>query len=188
MVTALGHISGGHFNPAVTLGFVLTRRMKPVLGACYWVARFSGAVAAALLLKWIYPDNVTDAAKLGAPVLNDQISASGGFVLEAILTFFLVWVVFATAADPRGAFTAIAGFAIGLTIAGRHPHRRPAHRRRHEPGSCPRADARPEPVGGRLDLVPRPIPRRRARCARLRDALPQPGAAATAAGNARLRG
>jgi len=117
MVTALGHISGGHFNPAVTLGFVLTRRMKPVLGACYWVAQFSGAVAAALLLKWIYPDNVTDAAKLGAPVLNDQISASGGFVLEAILTFFLVWVVFATAADPRGAFTAIAGFAIGLTIA-----------------------------------------------------------------------
>ena len=50
-------------------------------------------------------------------MLNAQISPSAGFVLEAVLTFFLVWVVFATAADPRGAFTVIAGFAIGLTIA-----------------------------------------------------------------------
>ena len=117
MVTALGHISGGHFNPAVTLGFFVTRRINPVLAGCYWVAQFTGAVAAALLLKWIYPDNVTDGAKLGAPALNQQISPAAGFVLEAVLTFFLVWVVFATAADPRGAFTIIAGFAIGLTIA-----------------------------------------------------------------------
>jgi aquaporin TIP len=117
MVTALGHISGGHFNPAVTLGFLVTRRIKPLLGLCYWAAQFSGAVAAALLLKWIYPDQVSDAAKLGAPTLNPQISPSAGFILEAVLTFFLVWVVFATAADPRGAFTVIAGFAIGLTIA-----------------------------------------------------------------------
>jgi aquaporin TIP len=50
-------------------------------------------------------------------VLNAQISVSAGFVLEAVLTFFLVWVVFATAADPRGAFAIVAGFAIGLTIA-----------------------------------------------------------------------
>ncbi len=81
------------------------------------MAQFTGAVAAALLLKWVYPDNVTDGAKLGAPTLNEQISPAAGFVLEAILTFFLVWVVFATAADPRGAFTIIAGFAIGLTVA-----------------------------------------------------------------------
>jgi aquaporin TIP len=117
MVTALGHISGGHFNPAVTFGFLVTRRIAPVLAGAYWVAQFAGAVAAALLLKWIYPDQATDAAKLGAPQLNDQISVGAGFVLEAVLTFFLVWVVFATAADPRGAFTIVAGFAIGLTIA-----------------------------------------------------------------------
>jgi len=117
MVTALGHISGGHFNPAVTLGFVMTRRIRPLLGLSYWVAQFAGGVAAALLLKWIYPDNISDAAKLGAPTLNSQISVGAGFVLEAIMTFFLVWVVFATAADPRGAFTIIAGFAIGLTVA-----------------------------------------------------------------------
>jgi aquaporin TIP len=117
MVSSLGHISGGHFNPAVTFGFLVTRRIAPVLAVVYWVTQFTGAVIAALLLKWIYPDRVSDAAKLGAPSLSPQISVGAGFVVEVILTFFLVWVVFATAADPRGAFAIIAGFAIGLTVA-----------------------------------------------------------------------
>ena len=117
MVTAMGHISGAHFNPAVTFGFLITRRIAPILGAAYLAVQFLGAVAAALILKWIYPTNVADAAKLGAPQLNPEITAGAGLVLEAIMTFFLVWVVFATAADPRGAFTIVAGFAIGLTIA-----------------------------------------------------------------------
>ncbi|MEO8289526.1 MAG: aquaporin [Gaiellaceae bacterium] len=117
MVSAVGHISGAHFNPAVTFGFLVTRRIAPLLAASYWVAQLLGALSAAALLKWIYPDAVSDRSKLGAPLLNDQISVGAGFVLEAVLTFFLVWVVFATAADPRGAFTTISGFAIGLTIA-----------------------------------------------------------------------
>jgi aquaporin Z len=50
------------------------------------------------------------------PVLNETIGAGSGLLLEAILTFFLVWVIFATAADPGGAFKSIAGLAIGLTI------------------------------------------------------------------------
>jgi aquaporin TIP len=116
MVSSLGHISGGHFNPAVTLGFVITRRIATTLAASYWIAQFAGAVAAALLLKWIYPDRITDAAKLGAPTLAPELSVGAGFVVEVVLTFFLVWVVFATAADPRGAFAIIAGLAIGLTV------------------------------------------------------------------------
>src|SRR5918911_2662056 len=55
MVSAVGHISGGHFNPAVTLGFLITRRLAPVLAAVYWVAQLAGAVAAALLVKWVFP-------------------------------------------------------------------------------------------------------------------------------------
>jgi aquaporin TIP len=117
MVSSLGHISGAHFNPAVTFGFLVTRRIAPVLAVAYWIAQFVGAVAAALLLKWIYPDRISDATKLGAPALSPQISVGAGFVVEVILTFFLVWVVFATAADPRGAFAIIAGLAIGLTVA-----------------------------------------------------------------------
>jgi MIP family channel proteins len=116
MASALGHISGGHFNPAVTLGFLVTRRMKPALAAVYWVSQFGGAVAAALLLWWIYPSQVVDGAKLGAPSLDPQIGSGAGVVLEGLLTFFLVWVIFATAADARGTFKSIAGLAIGLTI------------------------------------------------------------------------
>ena len=116
MVSAVGHISGGHFNPAVTFGFLVTRRMEPRLAVVYWVAQLAAAVVASLLLWWIFPNSVVDAAKLGAPALGPLIGAGAGFVLEAILTFFLVWVVFATAADPRGTFKSIAGLAIGLTI------------------------------------------------------------------------
>jgi glycerol uptake facilitator-like aquaporin len=55
MASAVGHISGGHFNPAVTLGFVLARRMAPRLAAAYWLAQFVAAILAALLLKWVLP-------------------------------------------------------------------------------------------------------------------------------------
>jgi len=114
MVSAVGHISGGHFNPAITFGFLITRRMAPVLAGTYMAAQLAGAVVAALALRAIFPD----AANLdaGVPVVNDAISAGAGVLTEAILTFLLVWVVFATAADPRGTFASIAGLAIGLTI------------------------------------------------------------------------
>ena len=63
-------------------------------------------------MKWIFPG---DALARGVPAVNG-ITSTEAVVLEAILTFFLVWVVFATAADARGTFTSIAGLGIGLTI------------------------------------------------------------------------
>ena len=116
MVSAVGHISGGHFNPAVTLGFFVTRRMAPAIAAVYWAAQFTGAVAGALLVKALLPDTLTDQKLLGATVLAENINPLRGVLLEAVLTAFLVWVIFATAADPRGTFKSIAGLAIGLTI------------------------------------------------------------------------
>jgi MIP family channel proteins len=116
MVSAVGHISGGHFNPAVTLGFLVTRRLAPTLALVYWSVQLLGATAAASLLRWFYPESVRAATHMGAPALGGGISVWQGVVIEAVLTFFLVWVVFATAADPGGTFKSIAGLAIGLTI------------------------------------------------------------------------
>jgi aquaporin Z len=116
MVSAVGHISGGHFNPAITLGFLVTRRMSPVLAVVYWATQFVAAIAAAALLRWVLPGGAWDTVKGGAPSIGEQFTSGHGVVIEAVLTFFLVWVVFATAADPRGTFKSIAGLAIGLTI------------------------------------------------------------------------
>jgi aquaporin Z len=80
------------------------------------VAQLVAAVLGALLLKFVFPDDLTDETSLGAPLLADGIGPAEGVVLEAVLTFFLVWVVFATAADPRGSFKSVAGLGIGLTI------------------------------------------------------------------------
>ena len=116
MVSAVGHISGGHFNPAVTLGFLVTGRIAPVIAGAYLAAQFAAAVVGAAALKWVFPDSLTDQTRLGATVLHETVSPLRGAVLEALLTAFLVWVVFATATDPRGTFKSIAGLAIGLTI------------------------------------------------------------------------
>lgn len=114
MVSAVGHISGGHINPAVTLGFLVTRRIAPSLAVVYWLAQFAGGVLGALALRALYPD-VVDLDQ-GVPIVSETINVGQAVGLEALLTFFLVWVVFATAADPGGAFKSIAGLAIGLTV------------------------------------------------------------------------
>ena len=114
MASAVGHISGGHFNPAVTLGFLVTRRIAPALASLYWLAQLAGAVLGALALRALFPSEANLDA--GVPVVNPTINNLQGVAIEALLTFFLVWVVFATAVDPGGAFKTISGLAIGLTI------------------------------------------------------------------------
>jgi MIP family channel proteins len=115
MVTALGHISGGHFNPAVTIGFWVTQKLSTLDTLLYWIAQLAGGTAAAYILRRL-PVEVWGPAQLGTPDLASGISRGNGMLFEAIMTFFLVLVVFATAVDERGAFDKVAGFAIGLTI------------------------------------------------------------------------
>jgi MIP family channel proteins len=116
MITAVGHISGGHLNPAVTIGFWVTKRLGTLQSLLYWVAQLLGGVAAALLLTLIVPDSIWRPIALGTPDLATDFTVWHGMLLEAVMTFFLVFVVFATAVDAKGAFNKIAGFAIGLTI------------------------------------------------------------------------
>jgi aquaporin TIP len=112
MVAALGAVSGAHFNPAVTFGFVVTGRMTPVRGAMYVGAQLLGGVVAGLVASIFGAVYVAD----GTPQVHTAITLPGAAVLEAVATFFLVFVVFGTAVDeraPKGVFP----LAIGMTVA-----------------------------------------------------------------------
>lgn len=117
MVSSSKTISGGFLNPAVTLAFLVTRRISLLLAGWYWLMQLGGAALAALLLSWILPSGPENASNLGVPALGSGIGAGAGVVCEAVLTFFLVWVIFATVVDARGAFQQISGLAVGFTIA-----------------------------------------------------------------------
>jgi MIP family channel proteins len=116
MVSAVGHISGGHFNPAITLAFFVTRRLTVSLTIAYLVVQLAAAAGAALLIRWIFPGESAESAGFGSPAIDPGIGTAEALVVEALLTFFLVWVFFATTADIRGTFKAIAGLAIGLVV------------------------------------------------------------------------
>ncbi len=115
MVSSLGHISGGHFNPAISFGCWITRKISTFDWLAYLAAQLAGGVCAAYLLR-LLPLDVWGPVQLGTPDLAPGISRMSGIAFEAIMTFFLVFVVFATAVDEQGAFNKIAGFAIGLSI------------------------------------------------------------------------
>ncbi len=117
MVSALGHISGGHFNPAVTIGFWVTKRLSTLEAISYWLAQLAGATAAAFLLRLVIPGETWRGIALGTPTLMLDFPRWGALALEATATFFLVLVVFATTVDDRGTFRSIAGFGIGLTYS-----------------------------------------------------------------------
>lgn len=112
MIYTLGHISGAHFNPAVTLGFVLARHfpLKRLLG--HWLVQCSGAILAAGCLRLL----LGNVANLGATVPMGSGGAWQSFGLEALLTFFLMFVIMAMATDTRAVGQA-AVFAIGPTVA-----------------------------------------------------------------------
>ncbi len=117
LASALGHISGGHFNPAVTIGFWVTKRLNTLDALSYWAAQLLGATVAAFLLKLVIPAETWRNAALGTPTLMSDFPRWGGLTLEATATFFLVLVVFATLVDEHGSFRSLAGFAIGLVYA-----------------------------------------------------------------------
>jgi MIP family channel proteins len=113
MVAALGHVSGGHFNPAVTFAFLLSRHIDRQMASIYWVAQVIGAIVASLLVVML---NSRDAVAVGTPVVADDVNVVQGIFLEAIATFFLVLVVFGTVVDRRAPVAAYP-LAIGFTIS-----------------------------------------------------------------------
>mgnify|MGYP001404337027 CR=1 FL=1 len=120
MITAAGHISGGHFNPAVTLGFLAARRIGAGLAIAYIAAQLLGGLAGALVARSCFPDVAVEAVNGGIPaigtVLDAPVEAWQALLMEAVLTFFLVFVIFGAAVDGRTGRW-IAGLAIGLIIS-----------------------------------------------------------------------
>lgn len=114
LISALGHISGGHFNPAVTAGFWVTRRISTSLAIGYVLAQLTGGILGALALVLLFPEGLREASNLGTPALGPGIDFGKAVGIEIILTFFLVMVIFGTAVDRRSAN--LGGLAIGLTI------------------------------------------------------------------------
>jgi MIP family channel proteins len=103
-------------NPAVTIGFWVTRKLNTMESLLYCAAQLFGGIAAAYLLAALLPEAAWRPVALGTPALGGDVARMPAMILEAVLTFLLVWVYFATAADPDGAFKKIAGFAVGLTM------------------------------------------------------------------------
>ena len=112
MISAVGGISGGHFNPAVTFGFLLTKRISIEKAAQYWVSQLLGAAFAAWTLKSVYGSM---AGSVGGASLSQGVSPMKAIIAEGIGTFLLMLVIVGTAIDKRGSFAA--GFPIGLTIS-----------------------------------------------------------------------
>ena len=120
MVSVLGHISGGHFNPAVTISAWVTNQIKTAAAAVYIIVQLAGGAAGAGLLRVALPKSLWDQGglNLGTPAVAHGLGISNGkgVLIEAILTFFLVFAVYGTAIDDRGAFSKIAGLPIGLVL------------------------------------------------------------------------
>jgi aquaporin Z len=115
-VNAFGGESGAHLNPALTCGFLATRRIAPGLAGAYIVSQLLGATTAAGFCRVIFPPEAVAMAKLGLPLPAPWVSTNVLLLTEFIMTFLLMTSVFGTAVDERGRNVKIGGFAIGLTV------------------------------------------------------------------------
>ncbi len=109
MIYSVGNISGAHINPAVTLGFLFSGRLKKRIVLPYIASQLSGALVAGIILRLLFPDHLT----LGSTVLS--VGLFHGFVIELILTFLLMFVILnvSTGHKEKGI---MAGVAVGGTV------------------------------------------------------------------------
>lgn len=115
LVSAFGAISGGHFNPAVTVAVRLAGRIEWSHAVMYVLAQLVGAVGAGLALRFVFPESSWGPTNIGTPALGEGISVAAGITIEAVMTLLLVLAVFGTAIDRRA--PKLGGMAIGLALA-----------------------------------------------------------------------
>jgi len=131
LVYAVGEVSGGHINPAVTWACLLTNKISFIRALIYVIAQLAGAVVGSALLKTILPEELQ--FSMGCHSVNILLKPSQGFGAEVIFTFIFIFVVFATAISPfAGKLAPLSGgeaeygpgkltpFAVGMTILVLH--------------------------------------------------------------------
>jgi len=114
MITATMAISGGHLNPAVTVGLLVGRRASAATAGAYIVAQLVGGVLGAFAVKLLFPPGMAKLASFGTPSLANNITIAQAIGLEAVLTFFLVSAVFGTCVNAEA--PKVGGFAVGLVL------------------------------------------------------------------------
>jgi MIP family channel proteins len=115
MFSCLAHVSGAHFNPAISLGLWVSKRLGTFHALFYCVAQLLGAVGAAYLLSLIIPESAWRPVALGSTDLAPDFTRMHGMLLEALLTFFVVF-VYSWARYEEGGESRSGGFAMGLAI------------------------------------------------------------------------
>jgi aquaporin Z len=115
-INVFGGVSGAHFNPAVTIGFLATGRIMPNAAVSYIVAQLLGATTAAGICRFIFPADAVAATQLGLPLPAAWASTGVVLLTEFILTYLLMTAIFGTAVDERGKAVKIGAFGIGLTV------------------------------------------------------------------------
>jgi len=118
----VGHISGCHINPAITVGLVAGAKVEVLKGLAYVVAQSLGGLLGAALLKCLVPDDTRGQSSVGSTQLGEGVSLLQGFGIEFFISFVLVMVVFGAAADENNAANVkgSAPLAIGLSITACH--------------------------------------------------------------------
>nr|CAX48991.1 water and ammonia transporting aquaporin [Lumbricus rubellus] len=118
MIWSFGHVSGGHVNPAVTFGFLVARRITIVRAALYIISQCAGAIVGCGILKGLSPHNSNET--FGLTVVWKQITPGQGCGVEIIITFVLVFCVFASVDGRRADLNGSTPLSIGLSVTVCH--------------------------------------------------------------------
>jgi MIP family channel proteins len=117
MVSIAFPVSGGQLNPAVTIGMWVAGKIGSSRAALYVGAQFAGGIVAALFLRFVVPEATWKAANLGATVLATGVGQGKGILIEAVLTFFLVFAYFGSLVDKGRPLGGAPGLVVGLVVA-----------------------------------------------------------------------
>ncbi len=116
LICALVHVSGSHFNPAITIGCWVTRKIGSISALFYCIAQILGAIVGAYTLARFVPEQAWRAVMMGTPDLAAGFSRAQGILVEGLLTLFLVFIFFGAVAEAKDSLARFGGFAAGLAL------------------------------------------------------------------------